>query len=269
MCKQVSLAIGGKLVRLEVDDESFLGLLALESFVVSSDEPDARLSVRIFAEDAFHHAVEERYCNVRAQESILAYSTRATFFDSVHCRMESLGIPPRSPEVLLKSLLGILLSTLAAKDGGFVFHGAGFVLGQAAGAFVGLSGAGKSTAVQLLEPDRILSDDVVVASNDKGLPRLHATPLGRVSDGPGSAPLAALFFPLKQERFSLARVSPREALARCVAEQTHGFRGVFKPYREASFRNLNRLLKIVPCYEMGFSLDGVDRDAIREALVAR
>ena len=38
------------------------------------------------------------------------------------------------------------------------------------------------------------------------------------------------------------------------------------PYDGMSIRNLGRLFRKVPAYELGFSLDGIDREAIRRVL---
>jgi hypothetical protein len=159
-----------------------------------------------------------------------------------------------------------LLSSLLAATQGLLLHGSGFVIDGVAAAVIGPSEAGKTTAARLVQGDRLLSDDVVAVTDLDGQPQLHATPFGRESDGVGSAPLRAIFFPRKQSGFSLQPLTAREALIRGAAEQADTFQGVFAPYDGMSIRNLGRLLHKVPAYELGFSLDGIDREAIRRVL---
>jgi hypothetical protein len=229
-------------------------------------KPDAKIIMRVLSEEEYPETIAQRYRASHVNETNRGTAARANFFDPSTCTLDSWGLAPDHPRHMLKGLTALLLGSLAADRGGLLLHGAGFVIDNLAGAFIGLSGAGKSTGARLVRPDRLLSDDVVIASDVAARPVLHATPLGRVSDGPGAAPLTALFLPRKRADFSLTRLTPREALARCTAEQYPVFTSVFKPYIEQSFRNLNRLVKTVPCYEMGFSLDAVDRAAIRRVL---
>jgi hypothetical protein len=78
--------------------------------------------------------------------------------------------------------------------------------------------------------------------------------------------LRAIFFPHKQAAFSLQPLTARQALIRSAAEQADTFQALFAPYDGMAIRNLARLFRKVPAYELGFSLDGIDRDAIRRVL---
>jgi ABC-type cobalamin/Fe3+-siderophores transport system ATPase subunit len=159
-----------------------------------------------------------------------------------------------------------LLASILASDGGLLLHGSGLLIDGAAAAIIGPSGAGKTTAAHLIRADRLLSDDAIAVTDVDAQSRLHATPLGRESDGPGSAPLRAVFFPCKETGFAVRRISARDALVRSAQEQTDTFACVFAPMRGLAIRNLARLFRKVPAYELGFSLDGIDREAIRRVL---
>jgi hypothetical protein len=141
------------------------------------------------------------------------------------------------------------------------------VVGGVAGAVIGPPDAGKTSAARLMRADRLLSDDMVAVSWAGREPRLHATPLGRESDGMGSAPLRAVFFPSKQTAFSLRRVLHTEALAWTVAGQGEYLSALFRPCLQAAIANLSRLLRTIPAYELGFSLDDFDHEAVRRVLL--
>ncbi len=270
--RRLKLAVAGRIVTLEVPSgyESLLENPVFSPFTAGElAEANASIHLRVLADDVYPEAIAERFRAGGKHESNYSTGVRANFFDPIARSIDSWGVEPQYPQQVIKGLLVLLLGSMAAAEGGLLLHGAGFVLGELAGAFIGVAGAGKSTAARFVAPDRLLSDDVVIVDDVRSSRIVHATPLGRESDGPGSAPLAALFLPRKRERFSLTRLPPREALAACVGEQMSVLTAVFRPYLQQNFRNLNRLLKIVPCYEMGFSLEGVDREAIREALVGR
>jgi hypothetical protein len=180
--------------------------------------------------------------------------------------MDAFAFPPANVDQYLRSRLFVLLGSVLAARGGVLLHASGFVLDGAAAAVVGPSKAGKTTAARLVQGDRLLSDDVVAVTDLDGEPQLHATPLGRESDGVGSAPLRAIFFPRKQATFSLQRLTARQALIRSAAEQADTFQGLFAPYGGMAIRNLACLFRKVPAYELGFSLDGMDRESIRRVL---
>ena len=180
--------------------------------------------------------------------------------------MESFVLESADESQCLRSRLFRLLGSLLSAGDGVMLHGSGFVMDGVAAAVIGPSEAGKTTAARLIRGERLLSDDVVAVTDIDTQPRLHATPLGRETDGVASAPLRAIFFPRKQATFSLQPLTARQALIRSAAEQADTFQGLFAPYNGMSIRNLGRLFRKVPAYELGFSLDGIDREAIRRVL---
>ena len=210
--------------------------------------------------------VSERYLSRGADELFLPDVRVTDFLRPSTWTMDAFAFPPADVDQYMRSRLLILFGSLLAAKGGVLLHGSGFILDGGAAAVVGPSQAGKTTAARLVQGDRLLSDDVVAVTDINTQPRLHATPFGHESDGVGSAPLRAIFFPRKQPAFSLQPVPARQALIRSAAEQADTFQGLFTPYDGMSIRNLARLFRKVPAYELGFSLDGIDREAIRRVL---
>jgi hypothetical protein len=167
---------------------------------------------------------------------------------------------------MLKGLVVKTFSAVAVPRNAVLLHGGGFVIDGMGGVFLGRSGAGKSTAVTLVRPDQLLSDDIVLVTGLGASSRAHASPMGRATGGPGSAQLRALVIVRQSDHFSILRLSEREAIAKTAWAQLDIIAAAFESVRSRCFSNLNHLVESVPCYEMGFSLDGVDRDAIRRVL---
>jgi hypothetical protein len=210
--------------------------------------------------------VEQRYRGRQADELILLGVGVADYLQPATWTMESFAFPPVDVARYLRSRIFCLLGSHLAANAGLLLHGSGFVIDGLAAAAIGPPDAGKTTAARLAQGDRLLSDDVVAVTNLLDQPQLHATPLGRESDGVGAAPLRAIFFPRKQATFSLKPISAREVLIRSAAEQADTFQSLFPPYGGMAIRNLGHLFRKVPAYELGFSLDGIDREAIRRVL---
>ena len=243
-------------------------------FLSEGTHLDARLILRVVPDshpDALcpilhcPHVVQRRLSHVAGD----LYQPGVTVVDFVQrstWTMESFVLQSADEVQHLRGRLFRLLGCLLSADDGLLLHGSGFVLSGVAAAVIGPSEAGKTTAARLVQGDRLLSDDVVAVTDINTQPRLHATPLGRESDGVGSAPLRAIFFPRKQAAFSLQPLTARQALIRSAAEQSDKLQCIFSPYGGMAIRNLGRLFRKVPAYELGFSLDGIDRDAIRRVL---
>jgi hypothetical protein len=210
--------------------------------------------------------VERRYDLREANEVVVPYAGVVDFFRPSTRDLESYTLGSGGLVRHLHGRLLCLLGSILASEGGLLLHGSGVLIDGAGAAVIGPSGAGKTTAAHLLRPDCLLSDDAIAVTDVDAQPQLHATPLGRESDGPGSAPLRAILFPRKQSGFSLQPLTSRQALIRSTAEQADKFQCLSNPYGGMSIRNLARLFRKVPAYELGFSLDGIDRDAIRRVL---
>jgi hypothetical protein len=212
--------------------------------------------------------VTERYLSRGAGELLILNTALADFLRPSTWTMDAFafGFPTADVSQYLRGRLFVLLGTLLTASEGVLLHGSGFVIDGLAAAVIGPSEAGKTTAARLVQGDRLLSDDVVAVTDLDGEPQLHATPFGRESDGVGSAPLRAIFFPRKQAAFSLQPLTARQALIRSATEQADTLQGLFHPYGGMAIRNLGRLFRKVPAYELGFSLEGIDRDAIRRVL---
>ena len=270
------LTTGGRRVGLTLPEkyERLLHTLPYRLFSSEGSQLDAKLVIRVASDSQlgadrpiwdFPQVVERRLSD-RADELFRFSFMVADFVQRSTRTMESFVLESADESQCLRGRLYRLLGWLISAGDGVLLHGSGFVLDGAAAAVIGPAEAGKTTAARLIRGERLLSDDVVAVTDIDTQPRLHATPLGRESDGVGSAPLRAIFFPRKQAAFSMQPLTAGQALIRSAAEQADTFQLLFNPYDGMAIRNLGRLFRKVPAYELGFSLDGIDREAIRRVL---
>ena len=193
----------------------------------------------------------------------LNQSFRVFLMDQANQRLHYLRIIPDSVKDILTELkdeirapLFILMGSCLASCGGVVLHGSSFILDGHACMITGVSGAGKSTATNLLGADFLLSDDTATITGiSNRQPMLHGTPLGGRSDGPAATNLAAIFFATKAEKFSLRKMSFREALPRILTEHRNYLNLLFEPIRCQYFSLLSELLRCTECYELAFTLN--------------
>ncbi len=166
--------------------------------------------------------------------------------------------------------LFLLAAYQLAQHGGLCLHGSSFAINGIGGIITGLSGAGKSTATGLIQPDYLYSDDsATITGISTGNLTLHGTPLGGRTDGPGTAPLKGIFFATKAERLSIREMPVNEARIRLLYEHHAYFRLFFEPTRRLYFSLMNQLLQQIPCYELSFSLNDLPRDAVASLLEAK
>ena len=270
------LTTGGRRVALTLPEEyeRLLHTPLYRPFSSEGTQVDARLVLRV-VHDSQPHAlcaildcpeVVQRQLSHRAGDLCQSGFMVVDFVQRSTWTMESFVLQSADEVQYLRGRLFRLLGCLLSAGDGLLLHGSGFVLDGVAAAVIGPSEAGKTTAARLVQGDRLLSDDVVAVTDLDGKPHLHSTPFGRETDGLGSAPLRAILFPRKQSTFSLQAVPAQQALLRSAAEQSDKFQCLFNPYGGMAIRNLGRLFRKVPAYELGFSLDGIDREAIRRVL---
>jgi len=119
----------------------------------------------------------------------------------------------------IKMLLRMVLNT--KKDGAIIHassiahHGNGYM-------FVGFGGAGKSTVVKMLEPEKILSDDTAVIRRAGGVYNIYANPWWNGCSKTAMAepflpvPLKAIFFIGKAKKTAVRRLHYKEALSSLI-----------------------------------------------------
>lgn len=171
-------------------------------------------------------------------------------------------------EQAIHTFLFLFAAFLAADFGGLLLHAYGLVIDGQAAAVIGPPEAGKSTAGTLIRKDAVLSDDIIGITDIDGRPCAHASPLASsgITDGPCRAPLAALFFPVKSERFDILPVRPRDAFLRYLNEHDDYVGRMIKPVRILYFNLAHDLFNKVPAYDLHFPVDFIDTGSVKDVM---
>ncbi|HKM17963.1 MAG: hypothetical protein GX228_05690 [Firmicutes bacterium] len=164
-------------------------------------------------------------------------------------------------ESFLFSAMRAVAPYLAIRQGGTLMHASAVSYGDRLYAFIGQSGAGKSTVIKLLSQSEglatALTDEAVMIEADGGhLPRLvgWGTPYGREHRGANlCVPLGYCFFLVQDTTTYLAQLRPTEAATRLMSNlwciNTLG--GLAANALEIAVC----ISEQVPCYELHFELN--------------
>ena len=173
----------------------------------------------------------------------------------------------------LTSVFFQILSAALASGGGLLVHGSGIVRNGAAYAFVGLSGAGKSTVGRLSEGALLADDGLILRKADGGF-RVFATPFCQQREGEawkagvaaGSAPLAGLFVLEKAGEHRLEPVPAPEAALKILQHYVHYYRILPDDAAASAFRTVEALVKSCPVKTLFFRKDAEFWDVITSEL---
>ena len=152
-----------------------------------------------------------------------------------------------------------LMINLLSQRSGFLLHASGVIWDGKAIAFVGRSGVGKSTLLDLFKDEvsreHLLNDDRLAVRKCDGGWRLYGTPWygeSRVSSS-GSAPLQALFF-IDHAKHNYVKPLPNAEVCRRLLPT--GLMPVWDPPATARvLETFQDLVGTVPAYEFGFLPD--------------
>jgi hypothetical protein len=221
-----------------------------------------------------HHAfLREMAADSGPEVQTLIEATRLVFLepDTLTMRAYSCGWTVQDNYQAFDFFMFLFAACLLARHQGILLHACGLVVDGLACAITGPSGAGKSTAGALIKKDFLLADDIVgitgIADKDSRI-QAHASPLSssRITDGPGQAPLAAIFFPVKADGFIIEPMTPRAAFLKYLEEHAHYIGRLIKPYKAVYFELAHALFQKVPAYALHFPVDYIDTDEIRSVM---
>lgn len=149
---------------------------------------------------------------------------------------------------------------------GILLHSSSLARCGRAAVFLGASGAGKTTVVSQAGSGTVLGDDQIVLRRQGDGLFAHATPFGRLTDGPVSARVGGLFLLAQSSIFELEPLEGRELL-RTVWESMPPYAHFLpKNERAVAFDILYAACSTLPCYRMHFPRNGVDWGALDHAM---
>ena len=173
----------------------------------------------------------------------------------------------------LSDFLKTCLQVLLLERGGTLLHASGVERGGRGFAFLGPTGAGKSTAARLLGGSRgarVLNDDLVAVCLEGEGATVRATPWIGSKGGecsPGQAPLACIFVLSREGRdgtFRFARLSPKDALKELLANLP--WLGESERLTGETVSQAARLAGAVPFISLAYSLSDDLWGRVEEAL---
>jgi hypothetical protein len=159
-----------------------------------------------------------------------------------------------------------LLVTFLPQFAGLMVHCAGVIRNDCAALFLAPDAGGKSTVLKRATDGFILSDDQVILRKEGTEFIAHATPLGMMTSGPGSARLGGMFILRKADHFALEPLSPLELIGAFWQDPGNLSRLLPKSLKLRAFDLFYDVCHQVPVYRMSFPKHYVDWDAIDSAM---
>jgi hypothetical protein len=195
---------------------------------------------------------------------ILIWNQTQNTFDLVYVvrEKEGEGVGKRKVARNFPNLLVPFLPQFA----GLMVHCAGIIRGDRAALFLAPDSGGKSTVLKRAIDGFILSDDQVILRKEGTEFIAHATPLGLMTSGPGSARLGGIFILHKADHFALEPLSPLELVRKFWQDPGNLSRLIPKSLKLGAFDLFYDICHHVPVYRMSFPKHYVDWDAIDSAM---
>ena len=155
----------------------------------------------------------------------------------------------------LNSFLRFVYSLVLLKELGFLVHAAGLIKNEKGYIFPGKSGVGKTTIARLSPGATLLSDDIPLVKTG-GAPFIFGTPFwGDLAVGgeKTSAPLAGVYFPVKDKKSYTERLKPRQVFEKLLPNVVFFFKN--EKFSKQLFNLCFDLATKVPGYELHFLPD--------------
>jgi hypothetical protein len=155
----------------------------------------------------------------------------------------------------LNSFLRFIFSVILLKEQGFLVHASGLIKNGVGYIFPGKSGAGKTTITQLSQDATLLSDDLpIVKLGDN--PVIFGTPFWgglAVAGEKTSAPLAGIYFPIKDKENYVERLTPKKTFEKLLSNAVFFFKN--EEFSKQLFKLCFDFSTKVASYELHFLPD--------------
>jgi len=171
-----------------------------------------------------------------------------------------------TPEGYLAVSFRHLFATFLPQFSALMVHSSGLIRNGRAALFLAPDSGGKSTVLKCSDGEQLLNDDQIIVRREGEGFVAYATPLGRLTSGPGQAPLGGLFVLEKAGAFELEPVAPAGLVKRLWEEHNIYTSLLPKALKLRAFDLFYDLCHRVPAYKMRFPRDRVDWGAVEAAM---
>ena len=154
--------------------------------------------------------------------------------------------------IALNSFLRFVYSLVLLKGFGFLVHASGLIKNGRGYIFPGKSGAGKTTITRLSPGATLLSDDIPLVKIGDA-PLIFGTPFWgdlAVAGEKTSAPLAGIYFPVKDRKNYTERLKPRQVIEKLLPNVVFFFKN--EKFSKQLFNLSFDLATKVPAFELHF-----------------
>ena len=252
----LALSIGEIPVLISSKNQEFMAQTKARyaNFISTETASYLRIEVDILSEKMIHNlAMDADRPDVRFDNG----TERVTFswqdisgeFDLVSGKARM--ICPLSP-IALNSILRFVYSLVLLKESGFLVHASGLIKNGKGYIFPGKSGAGKTTITQLSPGATLLSDDLPLVKMGHA-PLIFGTPFWgglAVAGEKTSAPLAGIYFPVKDRKNYTERLRPRQVIEKLLPNVVFFFKN--EKFSKQLFDLSFNLATKVPAFELHF-----------------
>ena len=152
-----------------------------------------------------------------------------------------------------ESFLRVIYSLILPGRDGLAIHASSLMKDGKSYLFPGTSGTGKTTLVRLAPDATLLTDEISVVRGIGVAPVAFGTPFHGDLGIPGEnicAPISGLYFPLKDKKNFLERLSPKTALEKLLRNVV--LFGQDQKLLRKVFHLSYQLVSALPCYDLHF-----------------
>jgi len=169
-------------------------------------------------------------------------------------------------EKKILSNLSFWCNQLCVYNNRIILHGSGLIKDKQAYIFLAMDNGGKTTLIKRNRNHRIINDDQIFYSIKNHQVFAYATPFGRLSDGPGSAPVAAFFYINKSKRFSIKKRNYKGLINSFWMDNYETFASLPKDLKKKAFKLISDISMSVPIFELHADHGNIDWDQVDKVL---
>jgi hypothetical protein len=166
-------------------------------------------------------------------------------------------------EKKILSNLPFWCNQLCVLNNRIILHGSGLIRKNKAYIFLAMDNGGKTTLIKNnSDYGIIINDDQIFFSIKDHLAFAHATPFGRISDGPAKAPIAAFFYINKSQTFMIRKSNYRGLINSFWFDNYETFASLPKNLKKKAFNLISDISESVPVFELHADRGNINWDQI-------